>query len=340
MPRWLEVAAAFSWRLVVIGIVAVAGLWLVAKLWVPLAAIVIALFLTRILAAPNERLRRRVPPGLAAATTLLAFLALLGAVFAGLGAVIASEVSDIGPTVSRAIDDVADWLVDDSPFDLSRRDVDEFRESFGERVGDTLRDSSGSLVTGAILVAETALSLVLGLIMTFFALKDGGRLVASIRGFVPDHRDDVVRRMGEGAWRVLGGYLRGAALLGVVEGVVIGTTLWLVGAELALPMAVITFLAAFVPFVGAIVAGTLSVLIALATVGLVPALIVLAVAFFVQQFDNDLLAPVVYGRALQMHPVVVLLAITAGGALFGIPGSLLAVPVTAVAWNAVVEARA
>ena len=116
-------------------------------------------------------------------------------------------------------------------------------------------------------------------------------------------------------------------------------TLWLVGAELAVPVGVLTFLAAFVPFVGAIVAGLLAVLVALATGGVTAAIIVLVVAIIVQQLDNDLLAPIVYGRALDLHPIVVLLSITAGGALFGIPGSFLAVPVTAVTWNVIAEAR-
>lgn len=138
------------------------------------------------------------------------------------------------------------------------------------------------------------------------------------------------------AWETVGGYLRGAALLGFVEGVAMGITLALVGAKLAAPVALVTFITAFVPFVGAIVSGVVAVLVALATGGVDAAAVVAAVAavtVVIQQFDNDLLAPLVYGRALNLHPVVVLLAITAGGALFGLAGSILAVPVTAVVVN-------
>ena len=104
-------------------------------------------------------------------------------------------------------------------------------------------------------------------------------------------------------------------------------------------MALVTFLAAFVPVVGAIVAGVLAVLVALATAGGTGAIVVAVVAFVVQQLDNDVLAPVVYGRALELHPVVILLAILAGGSAFGLVGSFLAVPVVAVVVNVAAEAR-
>lgn len=337
-PR-VETGAAYAWRLLVIAAAAVAALWLVARLWVVFLALFVALLLTRVLAAPATWLRRRIPAAPAAAAALLGLLLALAAVIAAISVAVAGQVSELEPTVSAAVDDIEDWLVEDSPFDISRADVDDFRDSLGERISAGVRDSSGSIVSGAIVAAEGVLSLLLALIVTFFALKDGDRFVAWVQRSIAAARTDTAGRVGRRAWQTLGGYLRGAALLGTVEGTIMAITLSLVGAELALPMAVLTFLAAFVPFAGAIVAGILSVLVALATGGATAALLVAIVAVVVQQLDNDLLAPVVYGRALDLHPVAVLLAITAGGALFGIPGSFLAVPVTAVAWGAVAEAR-
>jgi predicted PurR-regulated permease PerM len=126
--------------------------------------------------------------------------------------------------------------------------------------------------------------------------------------------------------------------LGAIEAAVMAVTLLLVGADLVLPVAMITFLAAFVPIVGAIAAGIVATLVALATAGPLAAAVVAAVAVIVQQLDNDILAPVVYGRALRLHPLVVLVGIAAGGALFGLVGTLLAVPVLAVVWNVADEA--
>lgn len=337
--RSVDVAAAYAWRLIVIAVAALGALWLIRELWVVFAALVVALFLTRALAAPARWMRMRVRPAPAAAIVLIGFLLVVAAVLTAVGAAVASEVGDLGPTVGTAVDDVTDWIVDDSPLDVSRADVRELRESFSDRIGGLARSSSGSIVSGALVVVEAALSLLLALVLTFFGLKDGDRLLAWVRRSVPGHREDVVVRMGARAWTTLGGYLRGAAMLGIVEGAIMAITLTVVGAELAVPVAVMTLLAAFVPFVGAIVAGALAVLVALATAGVLPAAIVLGVALVVQQLDNEVLAPLVYGRALDMHPVVVLLAITCGGALFGLPGSFLAVPVTAVVWNMVAESR-
>lgn len=332
--------AAYSWRLLVIAGAVGGALWIVGRIWVAFVPLIVALFLVRILAEPAAWLRRRLPPSAAAAAALLGFLVLLGAVATGIGVAVSNEFGGLGPTVSQAVDDLERWVVEDSPFDVNQEEIDRFRQEAGQKFSDSLRASGGALAEGATVAAEVVLGLVLGLIVTFFGLKDGDELLHWARRRFPDHHHELVGRMAGRAWKTLGGYLRGAALLGLVEGIAIGVTLKLVGAELAVPMALITFLAAFVPVVGAIVAGVLSVLVALATAGGAAALVVAGVALVVQQLDNDILAPVVYGRALALHPVVVLLAILAGGSAFGLIGSFLAVPVVAVAVNASAEARA
>ena len=331
--------AAYSWRLLVIAAALAGALWLAGQIWVAFGPLVVTLFLTRILAVPAAWLRKRLPATLAAATALVGFLLLLGGVLTGIGVAASNEFSDLGPTVSRAVDDLERWLVEDSPFDIEAADIERYRQEASDRIGAALRASGGAVAAGAAVAAEVTLALVLGLIVTFFALKDGNRFLGWVRDQLPEERRELAARLAAQAWRTLGGYLRGAALLGLVEGVVIAVTLTLVGAELAIPMALVTFLAAFVPVVGAIVAGVLAVLVALATAGGTAALVVSAVALVVQQIDNDVLAPVVYGRALELHPVIVLLAILAGGSAFGLPGSFLAVPVVAVAVNVAAEAR-
>ena len=332
--------AAYSWRLLVIAGAVGGALWVVGRIWVAFLPLMVALFLVRILAEPAAWLRRRrLPPSAAAAVSLIGFLVLLGAVGAGIGVAVSNEFDGLGPTVSQAVDDLERWVVEDSPFDVDREEIETFRREAGQKFSDSLQASGGALAEGATVAAEVVLGLVLGLIVAFFGLKDGDDLLHWARRRFPDQHHELVGRMAARSWRTLGGFLRGAALLGLVEGIAIGVTLKLVGAELAVPMALITFLAAFVPVVGAIVAGVLSVLVALATSGGAAALVVAAVALVVQQLDNDILAPVVYGRALELHPVVVLLAILAGGSAFGLIGSFLAVPVVAVAVNAATEAR-
>jgi predicted PurR-regulated permease PerM len=334
-------AGAYAWRLIGIGIVGWAVLRLMTALWVLVLAGAVALLLGRALdPVANVLRRRRLPPALVAAVTLVGFLVVLAGIVSLLVPSIVDEFRDLGPTLEKSIDDLEDWLVNDSPFDISRQDVNEFRQESGTRVRDALESQSGTVVSGTVVAFEVITGLVLALVTTFFVLKDGDRFGRWLLTFVPEHRRPLARRLAAKSWATLGGYLRGSATLGLIEGTIIGTTVWLVGGALAVPVAVITFFAAFLPFAGAVLAGTVAVLVTLVSAGFTPAVIVLVVAVLVQQFDNDLLAPIVFGRNLELHPLIVLGAIVAGSTLFGAFGAVLAVPVTAVTLNVVAEWRA
>ena len=339
VPESLDRLAAWSWRLIVIAAAALGVLWLLGQLKVVLFPIVIAVLLTRALVPVGDRLRRRMPDAAAAALTLLGFLAALAGTIALIAPAVADEFGSLGPTVSEAIDDVERWIVEDSGLDISAEQLERGRERLAERLRASASGSSDRLAEGAVLVAEGIAGLVIALFLTFFCLKDGRRFRQWTLSLVPPTSRARADRLTRGAWAVLGGYLRGAAILGVLEGTVIGVTVAIVGGALPIPIAIVTFMSAFVPFVGAIVAGIIAVLVALATAGLAGAVIVAVVALIVQQLDNDLLAPVVYGRQLHLHPAAIILAVAAGGALFGLPGTFLAVPVVAVAGAAAREWR-
>ena len=333
--------ASYSWRLLTIIALAVAVIWFIGQVWPALLPLVVAVLLGRVLWGPNLWLRSRgAKPGLAAAASMFGFFVALALVLGAVGLAVADEFDDLGPALSEGVDDVENWLVEDSPFDVDHADVDRFRQDIGDAIGDAVRSSGDSLVDAALIAGEVFIAVVLGVIVTFFLLKDGNRFAGWVQGLLPGDRRGLADVLGVRAWKTLGGYLRGAATLGTVEGIAIAIALTLVGAELAVPMAVVTFLAAFVPFIGATAAGILAVLVALGTAGPVEALIIAVVAFVIQQIDNELLAPVVYGRSLELHPVLILLGVVAGGALFGVPGSVLAVPVVALAANVGAEAVA
>jgi predicted PurR-regulated permease PerM len=333
----IDRAAAYSWRLIVIGIVVVAALWLLRQARVVFFPIVVALFVARALSPIVAFLRRhRWRPGLAVAATLVAFFT----AFLGFAAIVvgtfADEVESVRPTLTQAIDDVEDWLVTDSPIRVSREGIDRLRERAADEFDRLSRSSDGNLTDQATLVAELLTGTILAIILTFFMLRDGERF-AEWTCRLARHNQNAVRRSLDAAWATLGGYLRGAAVLGAVEAVIIGVTLLACGGSLVAPVMAITFVGAFVPIAGAVAAGLIAVLVALVTAGTGAAIIVAIVALIVQQLDNDVLAPVIYGRVLRMHPVLVLLSVVAGGALFGIAGSILAVPVVAVAINSTRE---
>jgi putative heme transporter len=331
---------AYSWWTIGIGIVLLAVLWVMARLWVLVLAGAVAALLSRALDPPARYLRARgLPRALVAATVLIGFIIVLAGIVALLVPSIANEFENLGPTIEDAIDDVENWLVEDSPFDVSRQDVQDFRDEADDRVGEILESQSGTLISGTILVFEVFAGIVLALVTTFFILKDGDRFGDWFVKRFPHHRRDLAGRLGARAWRTLGGYLRGSATLGLIEGIIIGGTVWIVGGSLALPVGVITFFAAFVPFAGALIAGVIAILVTLVTAGFGGAVVVGIVALVVQQLDNDFLAPWVFGRNLELHPLIVLVAITAGGTLFGAFGAFLAVPVSAVLINILAEAR-
>jgi predicted PurR-regulated permease PerM len=184
------------------------------------------------------------------------------------------------------------------------------------------------IVTGAVLAAVTL----------FFLVKDGHAIwPRAVRLFPPRARDDV-RAIGELAWDTAAGYIRSLTIVAAVDAVLIALALWLIGVPFVLPLAALTFVGGFFPIVGAFVAGTAAALVALVAEGWTAALLVVGATILVQQLEGNVLQPYVVGSAVRVHPLAILLAITAGGILWGIAGAFLAVPLVAVcarAWGSV-----
>lgn len=338
VPRTLELLTAWSWRIVVIG-VAVYGLAVLAvRLRIVLLPVGIALLLTTALMPVRRAMTDRgVPLPLAMLGVVVTFFGAVALAGALVVPPLFDEFDALDETLQTAADDVEEWFVE-GPLGLDDEWVADTRTRI-EDAAENARVSDGALVDGATLAGEVLAGLLLALVVTFFVLKDGPDLQRTALDRVPARHRDSVRAAGSGAWGALGGYLRGSAMLGAFEAVVIGGTMVLVGAGLALPVAVLTFLAAFFPFVGAITAGIIAVSVTLVTAGPAAAGIVAIVAIAVQQLDNDLLAPIIYGKALELHPLVIILAITSGGALAGLAGAFIAVPLVAVTLRALGEFR-
>jgi putative heme transporter len=185
-------------------------------------------------------------------------------------------------------------------------------------------------VAGVTVVGELLTGLVLSLFLTFFFVKDSERFTRWILDFAGRHREAHLREIGTRSATAVSGYLRGQATVGLVDAVFIGIGLAIVGVPLVVPLAFLTFVAAFLPLVGAFVAGALAALVALVTKGVTAALIVIGITVLVQQLEGHLLAPLLLGRAVALHPVVIILALAAGSILGGIIGAFLAVPIAAV----------
>lgn len=330
IPRRLEVLTAWSWRLLVIGAAVLALVLLLARLRLVVLPVVVALLLSTVLIPLRRGLTdRRVPRPLAMLLTVVVFFGVAGAISQLIVPPLVNEFSDLDATLGEAADDVEQWFVT-GPLGLDADRVADARESVEEAAGDAV-SSEGAILGSVLIAGEVVAGAILALVIAFFVVKDAERIQRGALEWVPERYRPRTRAAGRAAWRALSGYLLAAAVLGLIEALVIGTTLAVVGADLVVPLATLTFLAAFFPFVGAVVAGLLAVVVTFVTSGFTAAVIVAVVALLVQQFDNDLLGPVIYGRALSLHPLVVILALAVGGTLGGLTGAFLAVPFTAVA---------
>lgn len=338
VPRWLATATVYSWRLLVVAAAIVATALALSHIALVVLPVIAALLLATFLAPPAAWLKRKGFPDAAAALVMV--VVGLG-VLAGAGAIIVPPVvgatDDLGDELTEAIDRGEEWLLE-GPLDLSQ---DQLRDGV-DRAADQLRGSVGTItenvVSGAILVAEVVAGMLLTLVLLFFFLKDGPRMWEWILGLFDTSRREV-DELGRRAWATLGGYLRGVTVVAFVDASFIGLALLLIGVPLVLPLVVITFIGAYIPIVGATVSGLLAVLVALVSLGFVEALLVLAAIIAVQQLEGNVLQPVIVGRAVQLHPAVVLLAVTAGAVLYGIVGAFLAVPLVAVAASMVAYRR-
>lgn len=329
----LPAVAGYAWRILLVAAVG----WLLLRLLVELRLVVLpviaALFLTALLGPLAQWLKgRRWPPLAATWTVMLGSAALLAVVVTLAAPSIRDELGEVGTSVQQGFQQVLDYLAR-SPLDLSERDVENYIDRAVEELSENRDQITSGLLSGAMKIAELVAQFFLTLVLTFFFVKDGPDMFRWFERQFPVRNRRHVREVGERAWASMGGYLRGVAITGVVDGTLIAIVLVVVGVPLVIPLALLTFFGAFFPLVGAVVAGTIAALVALVTSGVADALIVAGATLVIQQVEGDVLQPVVVGRTVKLHPVVILLALTAGGIIAGVVGAFLAVPVAAVAAN-------
>ncbi|MCV7151078.1 AI-2E family transporter [Mycolicibacterium pyrenivorans] len=322
-------AAAWSWRLLVIGAAVLAVLWVVTQVQMIVVSLSIAVIVTALLLPPVDWLDRRgLPRGVGVAMVLLGGTAVLGGVLAFVVSQFISGLPALGGEVTRSIDSARDWLVD-GPLGVSREQID----TFGNSAIEAVRDNQERLTSGALSTATTVTEIITGAFLVLFTvifLLHGGRNIwAYVTRIVPSDTRQRVREAGKRGFSSLTGFVRATFFVAMVDAVGIGVGLAVMGVPLALPLASLVFLGAFIPVIGAVLTGLLAVVVALLSKGFLVAVLVLALVLAVQQIEGNVLQPLVMGRAVQIHPLAVLLAITAGAVLAGIVGALLAVPLLA-----------
>lgn len=327
---WLETAAAVSWRGLVVAGAVLAALWLTAELALITLPLIIAAILTTLTVPPTRALQRRgLRPGLATTLVVLGGLALIVTLLSLLAPSFADQIRELGPTIDQGRRELLTFL-SDTPLGIDQQSFDQLFQRARDQLSGAGPQLISGVLSGAAFVAEMLAGVVLILVLVFFLTKDGEQIVEWALSRTPDHHRDVLRATGRRAWTALGGYVRGTATVAVIDAVGVAVGLLVIGVPLVAPLAILVFLGAFLPVIGAFIAGLIAVLVAAASGGLTDSLLTLGVIVIVQQVEGHVLQPVIMRRAVSLHPVVVIAALTAGAATAGIVGAFLAVPATAV----------
>ena len=322
-------ATASAQLLLIVAAVVVIG-YVLGKLWVILLPIVLGLLITTVLWPPTRFLRNHGwPSALAASVVLLAFLGVLAGIVAVIAPQIAGQVDDLTASVTQGLEDVQAWLTG-PPFNLGEDAMGNAVDNAIDSLQQNASSIAGYALTGASAIGNGLINLVLALVLTFFFLKDGTRWVPWLAAQTGPRAAPHVTALSQRTWSTLSEFIKQQALVGFVDAFFIGIGLLVLGVPLVLPLAIITFFGAFVPIIGAFVAGFFAVIIALVDEGFTAALIVLGIVILVQQIEGNVLQPIIQGRGFNLHAAVVILAVTAGSSLAGITGAFLAVPVAAL----------
>jgi putative heme transporter len=327
-------AGRTGWAMLgLVGVALVVG-YLTSRLSLLVVPVILALFPATLLVPLAGWLRARgVPAGLAAIGTILAGILLIAAVIGGMVPLVIAEIPDLAESASDGVAQIEELLARE-PFGVQVGGLTGILEAAREQVGEVGQIAPQAL-SAAVLAFETVAGLLLLFVVLFFYLKDGRRLVDGPLSLFPQPTRHRLEAVMERSWTTLGSYFRGQLMVALVDAVFIGLGLVLLGVPLAVPLAVVVFFGGLFPIVGAVVTGALAVLVALADAGLTTALIVLALVVAVQQLESNVLEPVILSRAIDLHPLVVLLSITAGALMLGILGAFLAVPTAAILARAV-----
>lgn len=327
VPWSLRVAAAWAWRLIVVGVV----VWVLFHGFTTLASVVLPLIIALLIAAPLERLVTRlngwrVPRAAGALAAILGLLLVIAGLGAAASGAVVADFEGLRVAAVTGFDTFLTWLVD-GPAHLSREQIDVYLGNIGKLI----EDNAWGLATGAFSVTGAIGALLAGsliaLFALFFFLKDGRSLWLWVVRMFPTGRAERIDGAGVAAWGTLRRYTQTSVFVAFIDAVGIGVGAWLLGIPLALPIGIFVFLLSFIPLFGATLSGAIAVLVALVDGGWVTAVWMLVIVLAVQQIEGNLLYPWLFGRAVALHPLAILLAVTTGTLLLGLIGAVIAVPI-------------
>lgn len=331
VPDGLRRASEWAWRLLLLAATVLAVGWVLSKVFLVVVVVIAALLLTALINPIADRLRARGwRTGPASAVAVIAGLGLLIGIVGFLAPSMVDEFGALGDKAADGVREAQRWLVQ-GPLNLSASQVDRIANGLVRQLqGGGGSSAVSGVVSGAVAVGSMLAAVLFAIVLAVFFVRDGRLIFTWLVGLLPATSRARALQVGDIAWETLAGYIRGIALIGLFDAVFIGIALALLGIPLVFPLMLLTFVAAFVPIVGATVAGLVAVLVALVDNGATSALILLLVIIGIQQFEGNVLYPVVMRRAVDVHPVAILIGVAVGGIVAGVLGAIVAVPIVAI----------
>jgi putative heme transporter len=327
MARWSAKALLISGGVALVG----GALWYARAATVPL--IVAALVSTQVVPLVAWAVDRGVSRGLAIAASLIGVVVIAAGLAWLFVDALFGELGGVGEQISEGADEVLTWLQSNSSW------IDQNEEAIRDFLSGLLpaaKDAAGGVLTGALgtlsLAAQLVSSAALTLVFLLYFLTGGDAVWRWIQGRFSAGRRERVATAGAAAWNAAGGYVRGIALVALIDSAVIGLGMLIFGTPHAGTLVLLSFICLFIPILGAWVSGTVIVLVTLAEQGSGPALGMAVVILVAQQFDSMFVTPLVYQKTVNLHPIVTLSGVIIGSQLMGIIGAFLAVPMIAVGW--------
>lgn len=330
VPGGLATAAAFAWRLLLVLVAAYVVVLVLLRLRLVVVPLVLAAAIAALLHRQVDWLdRHRLPRSLASLLVTLGWTSGAIGALVLIGMTVSEEVDELTFSINAGLDRLRDYL---ASFGIDALRLSQLQETAAETLRENQQALTTGVVSGATIVVEIVAGFFLFVVMLFFLLRDGRGIWSWVLDRLPTTRRDSVDSGGRAALTSLAAYLRGTAIIASFDAVVIGLALALLGVPLVVPLALLVFLGAFIPLVGSTLAGAVAVLVALVSEGPVTAGLTLVAVVGVQQVEGDVLAPIVFGRTLSLHPLVVLVALTSGAVVGGVLGAAAFVPLVAAGW--------
>lgn len=330
IPNGMQIAGAWSWRILAISGAVAVFIFLIMQLKIIVIPFLVAILFAALLSPlSNFLVRHRWPKPLAVVASLLSLVVVVGGLIFAVVRQISGAFPELKERSIAAYEQFRGFLAGE-PFNISAADINSTWDGFISSFNENSQFFASGVASFGLTAGHFVAGIFLALFAVIFMLLDGKNIWKWVVSIFPKRAHQAVDGAGKSSWKTLTSFVKTQVMVAGVDAVGIGLGALLLQVPLAIPIAVVVFLGSFIPVVGAVVTGALAVCLALIFNGWGIALAMLAVVIAVQQLESHALQPFLIGKAVKVHPLAVVFSVAIGSLVAGIPGALFAVPIAAV----------